>query len=193
MQSGRLCVFGKCSKCNVVRANARIANYRIAKASLQVGGSVPKDDEHQELLPQVAKLPEPATRSGSHDETEATTQMTTLPALTEDTSADGPQLFALVHASDPSHVCYFGIDVGNGAFTVRRDPVTGHTNFGSWQSMTSALKRLDQITGANGQMALVVFDSVPVAAVTALIGSNPFEDSLPTLPANTEMDEGEAS
>jgi hypothetical protein len=119
------------------------------------------------------------------------TPMLTLPALAEDTSADGPQFFALVHAADPSRVCYFGIDVGNGAFTVRRDPVTGHTNFGSWQSMTSALKRLDQITGANGQLTAVVFDSVPVAVVTALIGNNPFEGSIPTLSPGTDTNEGE--
>jgi hypothetical protein len=119
--------------------------------------------------------------------------MTALPAITEDASADGPQFFALVHASDPNRVCYFGVDVGDGAFTVRRDPATGHTNFGSWQSMTSALDRLDQLNGATGQMALVVFDSVPVVAVTALIGGNPFELSARVIAeAITETNAGEA-
>lgn len=119
--------------------------------------------------------------------------MTALPAVAEDTSADGPRFFALVRADDPNRVRYFGIDVGNGAFTVRRDPVTGHTNFGNWISMTSALKRLDQLTGADGRLALVVFDSVPAAVVTALIGGNPFEGSVPILATTTETDEGEES
>jgi hypothetical protein len=113
--------------------------------------------------------------------------MTNLPALTAEDATSGPQFFALVHAADPNRVCYFGVNVGNGAFTVRRDPGTGHTNFGSWNSMESALKRLDQMTGASGQMALVVFDSVPVAVVTALIGSNSFGASSVALPvADTE-------
>jgi hypothetical protein len=120
--------------------------------------------------------------------------MPTLPACAEDTSADGPRFFALVHAADPNRVCYLGIDVGNGAFTVRRDPVTGHTNFGSWQSMTSALRRLDQLTGANGQLTAVLFDSVPVEVVTALIGSNQFDPSSLAIAASTsETDEGGAS
>jgi hypothetical protein len=72
--------------------------------------------------------------------------------------------------------------------------VTGHTNFGSWQSMTSALRRLDQLTGANGQLTAVLFDSVPVEVVTALIGSNQFDPSSLAIAASTsETDEGGAS
>ncbi|HEX3592651.1 MAG TPA: hypothetical protein VHV74_23755 [Pseudonocardiaceae bacterium] len=56
--------------------------------------------------------------------------------------------------------------------------------------MTSALRRLDQLTGANGQMVLVVFDSVPVAAVTALIGSDPLGETAAKLPtASAETNE----
>jgi hypothetical protein len=126
---------------------------------------------------------------GAQDEMEATARMTTFPVVAEDISGAGPQFFALIHGGDPNRVCYFGIDVGDGAFTVRRDPVTGHTNFGSWNSMESALERLDQLNGANGHMTLVVFDSVPVAAVRALMESDPSTRAIPT--AISETDGGE--
>lgn len=82
----------------------------------------------------------------------------------------GPQFFALVNAYDPDSVYYYGIDVGNGAFTVRRDPNSHETNFGSWSSMRSAYRMLDKLSAGRKNMALVVFDSVPAKALTAWDG-----------------------
>lgn len=93
--------------------------------------------------------------------------MTNLPEVVTDEAFDGPRFFALVNADNPDSVFYYGIDVGNGAFTVRRDPDTQHTNFGSWISMRTAFRRLNSMAGEQSRMALVVFDSVPAEALTA--------------------------
>jgi hypothetical protein len=90
-----------------------------------------------------------------------------LPAVQQGT---GPQLFALVDACDPDRVYCYGVDVGAGAFTVRRDPESHHTDFGSWISMQTAFERLDGLAGGPGRLALVVFDSVPAVAMTAIGG-----------------------
>jgi hypothetical protein len=96
-----------------------------------------------------------------------------LPAVPTDQRCSGSQLFALVDAVDPDRVYYYGIDVGSGAFTVRRDPESHRTDFGSWISMQTAFERLDGLAGGPGRLVLVVFDSVPVAAVTAIDRSGP--------------------
>jgi hypothetical protein len=79
----------------------------------------------------------------------------------------GPQLFALVDAGDPDRVYYYGVDVGKGAFTARRDPDSHQTDFGSWISMQTAFERLDSLAGGPGRLALVVFDSAPAMAMMA--------------------------
>lgn len=94
--------------------------------------------------------------------------MDLLPAVADDGPAGCPQFFALVNAHDPDRVYYLGVDVGNRAFTVRCDPQTHHTNFGHWNSMESALRRLDKFSGGQANMALLVYDSVPVMALTAM-------------------------
>jgi hypothetical protein len=99
--------------------------------------------------------------------TEATT-LSQLPAVITDQQGTGPQLFALVEACDPNRVYCYGIDVGAGAFTVRRNPDSHQTDFGSWISMQTAFKRLDGLAGGPGHLALVVFDSAPAVAVTAM-------------------------
>jgi hypothetical protein len=80
----------------------------------------------------------------------------------------GPQLFALVDACDPDRVYYYGVDVGTMAFTVRRDPTSHQTAFGSWISMQTAFERLDGLAGGPGRLALVVFDSAPAVAMMAM-------------------------
>src|SRR5207302_1163225 len=93
-----------------------------------------------------------------------------LPAVATDQRCAGPRLFALVDACEPDRVYYYGIDVGTGAFTVRRDPASHQTAFGSWISMQSAFERLVGMAGGPGRLALVVFDNVPAVAVTAIDG-----------------------
>lgn len=92
-------------------------------------------------------------------------QTADLPALAADQPGGEPQLFSLVDASDPTRVYFHGIDTGNGAFTISE---SGSTNFGKWNSMQSAFERLDMMTGPHVQLALVMFDSLPVMAVTPL-------------------------
>jgi hypothetical protein len=89
-------------------------------------------------------------------------------------------MFALVDAVDPDRVYYYGIDVGAGAFTVRRDPDSRQTDFGSWISMRTAFERLDGMAGGPGRLALVVFDSVPAVPVTAIEQDGPALAAAPT-------------
>lgn len=104
---------------------------------------------------------------------------TRLLAALSDYQFDGPKFFALVNADDPNQVYYYGLDVGECAFTVRTDPDTQHTNFGSWNSPESACHRLASFTGGHIRMALMLFDSVPVAVKMALgPGSGPGTDAL---------------
>jgi hypothetical protein len=91
-----------------------------------------------------------------------------LPAVAGDQQWPGPQLFALVDAGDPDRVYCYGVDVGTGAFTVRRDPASHQTDFGSWISMQTAFERLDGLAGGPGRLALVVFDSAPAVAMMAM-------------------------
>jgi hypothetical protein len=90
-----------------------------------------------------------------------------LPDLTAGQPFPGAEFFALVNLLDAGDVHYYGIDMGTSAFTVRCGP-NGSTSFGHWNSMESALKRLDQFEGPDTHLALMVYDSVPVMALSAL-------------------------
>jgi hypothetical protein len=103
--------------------------------------------------------------TGSAGHVDSANHTANLPALAGQPSVD-PQMFALVDASDPTKIYFHGIDTGNGAFTVSGSD--GPTNFGKWTSMQSAFDRLDMITGPDVQLALVMFDSLPVMAVAPL-------------------------
>jgi hypothetical protein len=98
----------------------------------------------------------------------ARSKTTELIAGTSDQLCAGPQLFALVDICDPDRVYCYGVDVGTQAFTVRCDPESRQKDFGSWISMRSAFERLDSLAGGPGRLALVVFDSAPTVAVTAV-------------------------
>jgi hypothetical protein len=91
-----------------------------------------------------------------------------LPELGTVLPSAGAEFFALVDIFDPSQVHYYGVDVGTSAFTVRCAPDGAMTSFGHWNSMESAFKRLDQFAGPNVHLALMVYDSVPVLALSAL-------------------------
>jgi hypothetical protein len=95
------------------------------------------------------------------------TTLSQLPAVITDQQGTGPQLFALVDVCDPERVYCYGIDLGTGAFTVQCDPAN-QTAFGKWISMRTAFERLDCLAGGPGRLALVVFDSAPAVAVTAM-------------------------
>jgi hypothetical protein len=121
--------------------------------------------------PLTADIPDPDEPGTWLVEPESlTTERTVgqLPAVATDRQCAGPQLFALVDVCDPDRAYYYGIDVGSAAFTVRRDPESHQTNFGSWISMQTAFERLDGLAGGPGRLALVVFDSAPAVAVTAI-------------------------
>jgi hypothetical protein len=97
-----------------------------------------------------------------------TNQTANLPAPAVEQPCTDPQLFALVDASNPTRIYYYGVDVGNAAFTIRRDRPGAGTNFGSWISVETAFEKLDRITGPHVRLALVFYDSVPVEALVPL-------------------------
>lgn len=82
------------------------------------------------------------------------------------------QLFAVVDASQPDRVVHYGMDVGDHAVTFRRNPSSGRIEVGHWSSMQSAYDRLDKFT-PYADLALIMFDSVPVMALTPLVNGWP--------------------
>lgn len=98
----------------------------------------------------------------------ARTDTNTVPATGADVAFSSVQMFALVSAADPATVTHYGIEVGTGAYTFRTD-ANGHTNFGHWRSMQSAFEKLDRMAGPEHNLALVLFDSIPVMALAPLL------------------------
>lgn len=119
---------------------------------------------------QSAELVSLRQEAGTAKHAVSTTDTAVLPELTDDQPCTEPQLFALVDATNPNTIHYYGLDLGNAAFTVRSRQAGVGTNFGSWISMHSAFERLDRMAGPYVRLALVMYDSVPVM-VTAALGS----------------------
>lgn len=74
------------------------------------------------------------------------------------------QMFAVVDLADPTTALCHGVDTGDGAFTFQVGPNGLHTTFGRCSSMESALTIQNRMAGPRANLALVLFDSVPVMA-----------------------------
>lgn len=149
---------------SAVRMMLRSAGSGVADVTARLAGQAGKviglTPERQSS--ELVSLRSDAGFAGHVDRANHTADLATL----ADQPSVEPQMFALVDASDPTKIYFHGIDTGNGAFTVSGSD--GPTNFGKWMSMQSAFERLDMMTGPHVQLALVMFDSLPVMAVAPL-------------------------
>lgn len=149
---------------SVVRTMLRSAGFALADVTARLAGPVGKVTE---LMPerQSGELMSLRPNAGSAGHVDRANHSADLATPADQPSVE-PQMFALVDASDPTKIYFHGIDTGNGAFTVSGSD--GPTNFGKWTSTQSAFERLDRFAGPHVQLALVLFDSLPVMAVAPL-------------------------